>query len=233
VTFDTGGICLKPGGNMVPMKGDMAGAASVLGVFKAIGHLMPETRVVGVIPCADNMPDSRAYKPGDVVTSLSGQTVEIINTDAEGRLLLADALTYAGRFKPRLLVDIATLTGACVVALGNHVGAAFSPDLDLTRRVSDADKPLAEHFWPMPLLPLYARELESEVADVKNVGKREGGAVHAAKFLERFVPENTPWLHLDIAGPGYGEAKTAFCPKGGTGYGVPTLLSLVLEHDEE
>jgi len=227
VTFDTGGICLKPPLKMHEMKADMGGAAAVAGVLEASGMLPPGPRILAVIPLAENMPGSTATRPGDVATSLSGKTVEIINTDAEGRLLLCDAITYAGKFAPRAIVDLATLTGACVVALGPKVAGLFCNDDALSRRVLEAGERVGEPFWPMPLWDLYAKALESDAADLKNVGPREGGAVHAAVFLKQFVPKDTPWAHLDIAGPAWADEAYQHVTKGGAGFGVRTLFSLL------
>jgi leucyl aminopeptidase len=229
ITFDTGGISIKPSAKMEEMKGDMAGAAAVLGAFKALGMLGVERRVVGLVPCTENMPDGRSIKPGDTVQTLAGKSVEIINTDAEGRLVLCDALAYAERYRPALVADIATLTGACVVALGPRVGAAFSGDEALARRVQERATALGDLFWPMPLWDLYAEALKSEVADLRNVGPREGGAIHAAMFLKQFAPRDTPWVHLDIAGPGWSSKKQGWISQGGTGAGVRTLLALAEE----
>ncbi len=228
VTFDTGGISLKPAASMAAMKSDMAGAAAVLGLFSALGELKAPRRVVGLVPCADNMPDGDAVKPGDVVTTLKGLTVEIVNTDAEGRLLLADALTYAERYEPAAIIDLATLTGACVVALGSHVAAVFTECAVLERAVRELGLVLGEPFWPLPLWDDYAEALKSEVADMKNVGSREGGAIHAAKFLERFIPKGVDWAHLDIAGPAHQDKAGALHPAGATGFGVRTLTHLTL-----
>ncbi|WP_051694219.1 leucyl aminopeptidase family protein [Desulfohalovibrio reitneri] len=229
VTFDTGGISLKPSAKMEEMKGDMAGAAAVLGFFEAYGELGGGRRVVGLLPLTDNMPDGRAVKPGDVIDSFKGLTVEVINTDAEGRLILADALAYAERCDPALTVDVATLTGACVVALGEQCAGLFSPDDELRGKVAALGEAVGERCWPMPLWDEYAEALKSEAADVKNVGPREGGAIHAAKFLQRFAPEKAPWVHLDIAPTGFVSSANELRPKGGTGFGVRILLGLATE----
>lgn len=233
VTFDTGGISIKPSANMHEMKGDMGGAAAVLGFFKAYGELGLDCPVVGIMPCTDNMPDSRSYKPGDVVRTLSGKTVEIMNTDAEGRMLLCDGLAYSERFKPGLLVDIATLTGACVVALGPKVGAVFSPKDELAGKIYEIGQEVGDKFWQMPLWDMYFEDLKSDVADLKNVGSRMGGAIHAAMFLKQFVPEGVDWAHLDIAGPSWSGKGTGKQTAGGTGFGVRTLLRLALENGDQ
>lgn len=222
VTFDTGGISLKPSLGMHEMKCDMGGAGAIFGLFEALGNSDIERRVIGITPCTDNMPSSTATHPGDVVKSLDGKTIEVINTDAEGRLILVDALTYAQReYKPAALVNLATLTGACVVALGAHAAAVFSTDDDLSKAITETGTRVGDRYWPMPLWDSYFETLKSDVADMKNVGSREGGAIHAALFLKQFVKEDVSWAHLDIAGPAYNT-------KGGaTGFGVRTLLELV------
>lgn len=228
ITFDTGGISLKPAAKMHEMKGDMAGAAAILGMFEALGRSDVPRRVVGIMPCTENMPDGRATRPGDIVSTLSGKTVEIINTDAEGRLVLCDALTWAQReYAPEVLVDLATLTGACVVALGTDVAAVFANDDDLSGRIRTVGDVVGDRFWPLPLWDMYFENLKSDVADIANVGPREGGAVNAALFLKQFVDKGVRWAHLDIAGPAYTAKKTSTCPGGGTGFAVRTLLELV------
>ena len=229
VTFDTGGISLKPAENMHKMKGDMAGAAAVLGVFEAIGRTPQKTakRIVGLMPCAENMPGGSATRPGDIVTTMSGKTVEILNTDAEGRLLLCDALTYAQQeWTPAALVDIATLTGACVVALGRDSGGLYCDDAPLRDQIMALGEKTGDRFWPLPLWKDFLENIKSPVADLANVGPREGGSISAALFLKQFVADKTAWAHLDIAGPGYTTQKTPLCPVGGTGFGVRTLYDL-------
>jgi leucyl aminopeptidase len=223
ITFDTGGISLKPGSEMDEMKFDMCGAASVLGTFRALAELQPALNVVGLIPASENMPDGRAVKPGDVVTSMSGQTIEILNTDAEGRLVLCDALTYAERFKPKAVVDIATLTGACVVALGGVRSALFSTDEQLALALQAAGESSLDLCWRMPLDEEYAEGLKTNFADVANIAGRAAGAVTAAKFLQRFA-SRFPWAHLDIAGTAW-KGGTA---KGATGRPVGLLLDYLL-----
>ncbi|MDZ4145643.1 MAG: leucyl aminopeptidase [Burkholderiales bacterium] len=219
ITFDTGGISIKPAPEMDEMKFDMCGAASVLGVFRALADLKPAINVVGLIPACENLPDGRAIKPGDVVTSLSGQTIEILNTDAEGRLVLCDALTYAERFKPRAVVDIATLTGACVIALGGVRSGMFASDDDLADDLSAAGESSLDLCWRMPLDDEYAEGLKTHFADVANVAGRAGGAVTAAKFLQRFSAKFA-WAHLDIAGTAWKSGAA----KGATGRPVGLLL---------
>lgn len=224
ITFDTGGISLKPAAEMDEMKFDMGGAASVLGVFRALAELRPAINVVGLIPACENMPDGKAVKPGDVVTSMSGQTIEILNTDAEGRLVLCDALTYAARFKPAAVVDIATLTGACVVALGGLRSGLFASDDLLAAQLLSAGDAALDPCWRMPLDDEYAEGLKSNFADMANVAGRAGGSITAAKFLQRFVGD-TPWAHLDIAGT----AWKGGAAKGATGRPVGLLVHYLLE----
>jgi leucyl aminopeptidase len=223
ITFDTGGISIKPAPEMDEMKFDMCGAASVLGVFRALADLKPAINVVGLIPACENMPDGRAIKPGDVVTSMSGQTIEILNTDAEGRLVLCDALTYAERFKPCAVIDIATLTGACVVALGGVRSGLFSSSDGLAVQLQAAGESSLDLCWRMPLDDEYAEGLKTNFADVANVAGRAGGAVTAAKFLQRFAGK-FPWAHLDIAGT----AWKGGVAKGATGRPVGLLLDYLL-----
>ena len=223
ITFDTGGISIKPASEMDEMKFDMCGAASVLGVFRSLADLKPAINVVGLIPACENMPDGRAIKPGDVVTSMSGQTIEILNTDAEGRLVLCDALTYAERFKPRAVVDIATLTGACVVALGGVRSGLFCGDSALTDALLKAGESSMDLCWHMPLDDEYAEGLKTNFADVANIAGRTGGAISAAKFLQRFTSK-FPWAHLDIAGT----AWKGGAAKGATGRPVGLLVNYLL-----
>ena len=223
ITFDTGGISMKPAAEMDEMKFDMSGAASVLGVFEALGQLQPALHVVGLIPATENMPDGQAVKPGDVVTSMSGQTIEILNTDAEGRLVLCDALTYAERFKPRAVIDIATLTGACVIALGAVRSGLFSADDDLAQSLAAAGEAADDLCWRMPLDDDYAEGLKSRFADVANVGGRQAGAITAAKFLQSFA-DKFAWAHLDIAGTAWRSGAA----KGATGRPVGLLLHYLL-----
>jgi len=223
VTFDTGGISLKPPANMDEMKFDMSGAASVLGTFKAVAELGLPINLVGVVPACENMPSGRATKPGDIVKSMSGQTVEVLNTDAEGRLILCDALTYARRYDPDVVIDIATLTGACVIALGNHYSGLFSNDEQLSSALKAAGERADDRAWPMPIGEEYAEQLKSNFADFANVAGREGGAITAACFLAKFT-EGLRWAHLDIAGTAYQGGSQ----KGSTGRPVPLLVDYLL-----
>jgi leucyl aminopeptidase len=225
ITFDSGGISIKPAGEMDEMKFDMSGAASVLGTFRALGELAPKVNVVGLIAACENLPSGRANKPGDVLRSMSGQTIEVLNTDAEGRLVLCDALTYAERFKPAVVVDIATLTGACVIALGAQRSGLFSPDDDLAARLLQAGEAALDPAWRMPMDEEYDEALKSNFADVANVGPRGGGAITAAMFLKRFTKAYR-WAHLDIAGT----AWKGGAAKGATGRPVPLLTHFVLAH---
>jgi leucyl aminopeptidase len=217
ITFDTGGISLKPAPEMDEMKYDMGGAASVLGTLRAVAELKAKVNLIGIIPACENMPSGRAVKPGDVVTSLSGQTIEILNTDAEGRLILCDALTYAERFKPAAVVDIATLTGACVIALGHHRSACSAPTTSWPRSAGRRRAAL-DPAWRMPLDEEYDEALKSNFADMGNVGGRAGGAITAAMFLKRFTAK-LRWAHLDIAGTAWKSGAA----KGATGRPVPLL----------
>lgn len=223
ITFDSGGISIKPAPEMDEMKFDMGGAASVLGTFRALAELKPRLNVVGLIPSCENMPSGHAFKPGDVVTSLSGQTIEVLNTDAEGRLILCDALTYAERFKPRAVVDIATLTGACVIALGAVRSGLFASDEGLAQALQQAGDAALDPCWRMPLDDEYGEGLKTNFADMANVGGRPAGAVTAAKFLQRFAGAY-PWAHLDIAGT----AWKGGAAKGATGRPVGLLVQYLL-----
>ena len=223
ITFDSGGISLKPGAEMDEMKFDMGGAASVLGTMRAIGELKPKVNVVALIPTCENMPGGRAVKPGDVVKSLSGQTIEILNTDAEGRLILCDALTYAERYKPAAVVDVATLTGACVIALGHHNSGLFSSDDALADDLLAASRSALDAAWRMPLDEEYDEGLKSNFADMANIAGRAGGAITAAKFLQRYAAK-FPWAHLDIAGTAWKSGAA----KGATGRPVPLLTHFVV-----
>jgi leucyl aminopeptidase len=227
ITFDCGGISIKPSGEMDEMKFDMCGAASVLGTFKALTLLKPKINVVGLIPSCENLINGQAVKPGDVVTSMSGQTIEILNTDAEGRLILCDALTYAERFKPAVVLDVATLTGACVVALGGVRSGLFSPDDALAQSVFEAAERAQDLVWRMPLDEEYAEGLKSNFADVANIAGRMAGSVTAAKFLQRFT-DKFAWAHLDIAGT----AWKSGAQKGATGRPVPALVEFVCSRSE-
>lgn len=228
LTFDSGGLCIKPAQNMHAMKSDMTGAAAIIGAMEAIGQEAVPRRVAAVLPCAENMPGGDAMRPGDVATSLSGKTVEIINTDAEGRLALCDALTYAQRrWTPSAMVDIATLTGACAVALGQDVAGLFTDDDALAADIQSIGAMVGEPFWRLPLWEPYQEGLQSEVADLSHAGPREGGAITAALFLKNFVEDGVRWAHLDIAGTDWAFKKTALSPEGGIGFGTRTLIELV------
>jgi leucyl aminopeptidase len=227
VTFDSGGISIKPADGMEKMKYDMAGGAAMLGAMRAIAQLKPAIAVTAFIPCVENMPGSRAQRPGDIVTAMSGKTIEVINTDAEGRLILADALTYARKQGCTHLVDAATLTGAVVVALGHLNVGLFANDDGLRERVLGAAKSAGERMWPMPLEDDYKDYLKSAFADLANVGGRWGGAITAAMFLKEFA-EDTPWVHLDIAGTAWLDESKPFLAKGPTGLPVRTLVRLAM-----
>jgi len=223
VTFDSGGISIKPAAAMDEMKFDMTGAASVLGVMKAVAELALPINVVGVVPAVENMPDGEAVKPGDVVTSLSGQTIEILNTDAEGRLILCDALTYAARFEPEVVIDVATLTGACVIALGSHATGLLANDDELAGELLAAGEKSGDRAWRLPLWEDYQKQLDSPFADMSNVGGREAGTITAACFLARFTRDYR-WAHMDIAGTAWTGGKA----KGSTGRPLPLLLEFIL-----
>jgi leucyl aminopeptidase len=227
VTFDTGGISIKPAQNMEDMKYDMSGAAAVLGTFEMLGRLKPKVHVVGLIPSTENMPSGAAVKPGDVVTSHLGKTIEVINTDAEGRLILADALSYARRYEPAAVVDIATLTGAIVVALGHSASGVMGSDEKLVEELRGAGDRADERIWPLPLWDDYRDLIKSDIADVKNSGGRPAGSISAGWFLREFV-DGFPWAHLDIAGTAYSDREDASRVKGPTGVGVRLLSEFVL-----
>ena len=234
ITFDTGGISLKPGPGMEDMKWDMAGAGAVFGAMKAIAGRKAKANVVGVLALAENMPDGNAQRPGDIVTSLSGQTIEVLNTDAEGRLVLADALWYTqDRFKPRLMIDLATLTGAVIIALGSEYAAVFSNSDELVERLQASGKAVGENLWRLPLGDSYDREIDCDAADMKNISSgREAGSTIGAVFLQRFV-NSVPWAHLDIAGTAWSKKDKPTVPKGATGYGVRLLDRLVAQYYED
>ncbi|MCU0682257.1 MAG: leucyl aminopeptidase [Polyangiaceae bacterium] len=226
LTFDSGGLCIKPAAGMGEMKTDMSGAANVIGVMAALPSIAPDVEVHGIIGCVENMPDGDAYRPGDVFPSMDGKTVEIINTDAEGRLVLADCLTYARKFKPDVIVNNATLTGACVVALGPSCSGFYATDDKLAASFSDAAREAGEQFWRMPLLEDLRDQLKSDCADLKHTGERYGGSITAALFLREFVGD-TPFIHCDIAGPALAHRAHGIYPKGGTGHGVLTFLQFL------
>jgi leucyl aminopeptidase len=225
ITFDSGGISIKPSEGMEQMKGDMAGGAAVIATMAAIGQLKPAINVTAIVPACENLPSGSALKPGDVVRAMDGKTIEVVNTDAEGRLILADGLCYARRLDCQRLVDVATLTGACVVALGSIRSGAFTNNQGWMDQVRSAADAVGDKVWQMPMDGEYDEQIKSDVADVKNVGGRKAGAVTAAKFLARFVGE-TPWVHLDIAGTAQAEKEKGDTPKGATGVPVRTLIRL-------
>jgi len=233
VTFDTGGISIKPAGGMEEMKWDMGGAGVVIGLLKALAGRKAKVNVVGVVGLVENMPSGNAQRPGDVVTSYSGQTIEVLNTDAEGRLVLADALWYTQKhFKPKFIVDLATLTGAIIVALGTSRAGLFSNDDKLAEQIFKTGAKVGEEVWRLPLGEVYDKQINSDIADMQNIGKdREAGSITAAQFLQRFV-NNVPWAHLDIAGVAWSKKDTDITPKGGTGYGVRLLNQLIEDYYE-
>ncbi|MDJ0825959.1 MAG: leucyl aminopeptidase [Rhodobacter sp.] len=233
VVFDTGGISLKPAAGMEDMTMDMGGAGVVAGVMKALALRKAKANVVGLVGLVENMPDGKAQRPGDVVKSMKGDTVEVINTDAEGRLVLADVLWYAqDRFKPCGMVDLATLTGAIIIGLGHHKAGVFSNDDGICNAFLKAAESEGEGAWRMPLDPAYDKQLKSNVADMMNVGGRPAGSITAAQFLQRFVEEDCPWIHLDIAGVASVKSGTDFAPKGATGWGVLALNRLIADRYE-
>lgn len=235
VTFDTGGISLKPGAGMDEMKMDMGGAAAVAGTMKALALRDAKANVVGVVGLAENMPSHNAYRPGDILTSYSGKTIEVLNTDAEGRLVLADCLTHVQKtYKPKFIIDLATLTGAMMVALGHEYCGCFANDDDLWRNIESSAKTADEKIWRMPLDEEWKKQMESSIADLQNLGKtgRWAGACTAAGFLEHFIDDGTPWAHMDIAGTAYIKSDKPTVPKFGTGYGVRLIDRLIAEHYE-
>jgi leucyl aminopeptidase len=228
ITFDTGGISLKPAENMEHMKADMTGGAEVLASIRAAARLKLPLRLISILPVAENMPGGRAMKPGDIVKTLSGKTVEVQNTDAEGRLILADGLAYAMRYKPAALIDIATLTGACVVALGQFAIGMFGTDQTLKEQVRNSGQKAGERVWEMPLWEEYFEQLKSDVADMRNIGGRGGGMITAALFLSKFVGD-CPWVHLDIASTDWSERERAYIPKGPTAIGTRLLVQYLID----
>lgn len=233
VTFDTGGISIKPAGGMEDMKFDMGGSAAVIGAMRALAGRNAKANVIGIVGLVENMPSHNAQRPGDVVTSLSGQTVEVINTDAEGRLVLCDLMTYVQRtYKPAAMIDLATLTGAIIISLGHHHAGMFANDDELSDQLSAAGKEVGEPVWRMPLGEEYDKALKSDIADMKNVGGRDGGSITAAQFLQRFVENGTPWVHLDIAGMAWAKQGKPTVPKGAAGFGVRLLDRLVADKYE-
>lgn len=233
VTFDTGGISIKPAGGMEDMKFDMGGSAAVIGAMRALAGRKAKANVIGIVGLVENMPSDRAQRPGDVVESLSGQTVEVINTDAEGRLVLCDLMTYVQRtYKPAAMVDLATLTGAIIISLGHHHAGMFSNNDELSSDLFSAGTEVGEPVWRMPLGEEYDKAINSDIADMKNVGGRDGGSITAAQFLQRFVEGDTPWAHLDIAGMAWAKQAKPTVPKGAVGFGVRLLDRLIADKYE-
>ncbi|MGL5513064.1 MAG: leucyl aminopeptidase, partial [Sporomusa sp.] len=225
ITFDSGGISIKPSQNMDEMKRDMAGGGAVLGAMQAIAQLKPKTNILAVVPCTENMPSGSAYRPGDIITSMSGKTIEVLNTDAEGRLVLADAVTYAKKLGATRIVDLATLTGACVVGLGDHYSGVITNNAAWCETVLSSAKQTGERMWELPNDPDYLEQIKSTIADLKNSGGRAGGTITAALFIGQFA-DKTPWVHVDIAGTADAEKDKGYNLKGGTGVGVRTLIQL-------
>ncbi|MEM4311562.1 MAG: leucyl aminopeptidase [Nitrososphaerales archaeon] len=231
VTFDSGGISIKPSEKMEEMKYDKAGGASVIGIMKAISELKLKAHVIGIIPAVENLPSGSAYKPGDIITFYNRKSSEVISTDAEGRMILADALSYACTLNPKAIIDLATLTGACVIALGNHASGLISNNDDLANRLYNSGMRSCEKVWRLPLWSEYFEQIKSDVADIKNSGGKGGGAITAAAFLKHFVDDNTPWAHLDIAGTAWTQENTiskSYQPKGATGIGVRLILDMII-----
>jgi leucyl aminopeptidase len=232
VTFDTGGISIKPAGGMEDMKWDMAGAGAVIGLMAALAGRKAKVDAVGLVGLVENMPSGTAQRPGDVVKSYSGQTIEVINTDAEGRLVLADVLWYCQqKFDPKFMIDLATLTGAIIIGLGHEYAGMYSNDDELARTLSAAGQATGERVWRMPLDEAYDKQIKSDIADMKNVGGRPGGSITAAQFVQRFV-NGKPWVHLDIAGMAWSSKDSACVPKGATAFGVRLLDRFVAEYHE-
>ncbi|MFC2022545.1 hypothetical protein ACFLTL_00060 [Chloroflexota bacterium] len=227
ITFDSGGISIKPADKMEEMKRDMAGGAAVIAAISAVARLKPAINITALVPASENLPDGSALKPGDILTALNGKTIEVISTDAEGRLILADAIAYANKLGATAMVDVATLTGSIVVALGELYTGAFGNNRELIDQVIAAGNEAGELTWQMPMHQEYKEQIKSDVADIKNVGSRYGGAITAAQFLEEFAGE-TPWVHLDIAGTSSSDKERGCLGKGATGVPVRTLVNLVL-----
>jgi leucyl aminopeptidase len=233
VTFDTGGISIKPAQGMEAMKWDMGGAGAVAGAMKTLALRKAKANIVGICGLVENMPSGNAQRPGDVVTTMSGQTVEVINTDAEGRLVLADAITYAQRtYKPSIVIDLATLTGAILVALGHEYAGLFTPDDALAADLTKAADSVGEKLWRQPMADAFDRLIDSPIADMKNVGPREGGSITAAQFIKRFVEDGVRWAHLDIAGTVWSDKPGTTYDKGATGFGVRLLDQYVADRLE-
>ena len=231
VTFDTGGISIKPSERMEEMKFDKTGGCDVLAIISGLANLEAKTNVIGIIPCVENMPSSSAYRPGDIVRMYNGKTVEVINTDAEGRLILADSIAYGiEKYNPNSIIDLATLTGACIVALGSNIAGALGNSHELFEKLRQISEKTNEKFWELPLYPEFNEQIKSKYADIKNIGGRAGGTITAAIFLSNFV-NKTPWIHLDIAGTAWtqdGTWEKSYNPKGATGFGIRSLIRLVL-----
>ncbi len=227
ITFDSGGISIKPSKGMAEMKGDMAGGAAVMAALSAIAQLKTKINVTAIVPATENMPSGSALKPGDILTAMNGKTIEVVDTDAEGRLILSDALSYARKLSAKYIIDVATLTGACRVALGNVCTGAFSNNQQLVNKVIAAGNKAGEFTWQLPMYDEYREQLKSDIADIKNIGGRYGGAITAAKFLAEFV-DDTPWVHLDIAGTSESDKEKGYLVKGATGVPVRTLVNLIL-----
>ncbi len=232
ITFDSGGISIKPAENMDKMKDDMSGGAAVLGTLRTAAALKLPLNIVGLLPATENMPGGRAYKPGDVLRTMSGQTIEIVNTDAEGRLVLSDALSYACRYKPAAIVDIATLTGACSIALGNEATGMLGTSDALKARMRAAGEKTGERVWELPLWDEYYALIKSDIADMKNAGGRAGGVITAAALLSKFVQKH-PWVHLDIAAMAWADKERPYTPKGATGIGVRLLTQFLRDYEKE
>jgi leucyl aminopeptidase len=233
VTFDTGGISIKPAAGMEAMKWDMGGAGAVVGAMKALAGRKAKANIVGICGLVENMPGGNAQRPGDVVTTMSGQTVEVINTDAEGRLVLADAVTYVQRnFKPTAIIDLATLTGAILISLGHEWAGLFSNNEDLAGKLQAAGEESGDKLWRMPLAETFDRLIDSPIADMKNVGPREGGSITAAQFIQRFVENDTKWAHIDMAGKAWSDKAASTFDKGATGFGVRLLDQYVADNLE-
>ncbi len=230
VTFDSGGLSLKTAQGMETMKDDMSGAAAMVAVMKALSILKPPVEVHGIAAMTENMPSGSSDKPGDIARAMNGKTVEILNTDAEGRLTLADAVGYVQKLKPDVLVDVATLTGACVIALGELCSGILGNNEGLINRLIACGKAAGEKLWPLPLIDEYRDELKSSIADLKNIGGRWGGTINGALFIQEFIDPKIPWAHIDIAGPSWTERELDYCPRGGTGHIVRTLLNFVLQN---
>jgi leucyl aminopeptidase len=230
VTFDTGGISIKPAAGMEAMKWDMGGAGAVVGAMKALALRKAKANIIGICGLVENMPGGNAQRPGDVVTTMSGQTVEVINTDAEGRLVLADAVTYVQRnFKPSTIVDLATLTGAILISLGHEWAGLFSNNEELASELLRASESSTDKLWRMPIAEPFDRLIDSPIADMKNVGPREGGSITAAQFIQRFIEDGTRWAHIDMAGKAWADKASATYDKGATGFGVRLLDQYVAE----